>query len=88
MLLDPVIFFVPGIFPDIFPHRKEHCGRDETVLNDEGEEIWARVLDDVTHDEVPAAGEVVGEVDHALTAELIGINTCLKQFQTIFMIFR
>ncbi len=79
----PFPIFLPGIFPNIFPHRKENCGRDETVLNDEGEEIGARVLDDVTHDEVPAAREVVGEVDHALTAELIGISACSKQFKMI-----
>ena len=74
---------VPGVFPDISPHRKKYCGRDEAVLNDEGEEIGARVLDYVAHDEVPAASEVVCEVDHTLTAELIGISTCCKQFITI-----
>ena len=66
------IIFVrlPRISSNVSPHREQDGCGDEAVLDDEGEEIGSRVLDDVAHDEVPAAGEVVREVDHTLTVRV------------------
>ena len=66
---------VPRILSNIFPHCKEHCCRYEAVLDDEGEEVGPGVLDNVTHDEVTATGEVVGQVNHPLTVK-VRIGTC------------
>ena len=62
--------FEPGVLSDVPPHGEQDGRRNEAVLDDEGEEIGPGVLDDVAHDEVAAAGEVVGKMDHALAVRV------------------
>ena len=53
----------PGVLADVSPHGVDDGGRDEAVLDDEGVEVGSGVLEDVPHDVVAAAGEVVGQLD-------------------------
>ena len=56
-----MFFNSPGVLADVSPHGVDDGGRDEAVLDDEGVEVGSGVLEDVAHDVVAAAGEVVGQ---------------------------
>ena len=51
---------LPGILSNVSPHGIDDCCGNEAVFDDERVEVRTRVLKDVSHDVVSAAGEVVG----------------------------
>ena len=63
--------YVPGVLPDTLPHGDEYCSGDEAVLDDEGEEVGARVLHDVAHEGRAAARVVAREVHHARPDQVV-----------------
>lgn len=67
--------FVPWIFPNASPHCKNDCCSNEAVFDDEREEIGSGKLHNVPHDVIPAAGEVVGELDDHPGPVLVGIHS-------------
>lgn len=63
-----------GMTSNVLPHDVYDGGPDETVLDDEGEEVGRGVLDDGAHDVDPAAGVVSGERAGLAGRERLGVD--------------
>ena len=64
--MPPPRSIIPWIAANASPHSVDYSGTNQAVFHHKGIQIGAGVRDNVAHDGISAAGEVVGQVDNAL----------------------